>query len=242
VTCSCSLRSVDVVAAVAVDDVSPLPEERDDSDRPASLSLRGNSVPMTLASSTGSMLPVSGGAAGRNFLVTTLYGRPRGSDSTASISSFQDRAVAIWISRCRVRLASVEPVAAGDLLLVARPSTATGPQKVSSACPHAARPQLRDLGRPPVNTAVASTARDGSRRRTPRSCIPGKSPSHHRRFPDWSSLGRPSSTPRRWLPPATSSCPAPSGIIWVVVMGRSGSHHLGRLGCYSRPRPPRPPP
>jgi hypothetical protein len=30
VTCSSSLRSVDVVAAVAVDDVSPLPEERDD--------------------------------------------------------------------------------------------------------------------------------------------------------------------------------------------------------------------
>jgi hypothetical protein len=62
---------------------------------------------MTLASSTGSTLAVSAGAAGRNFLVTTLYGRPHGSDSTASISSFQDRAFAMLIARCRVRLASL---------------------------------------------------------------------------------------------------------------------------------------
>jgi hypothetical protein len=37
VTCSSPLRSVDVVAAVAVDDISPLPEERDGPDRPPSL-------------------------------------------------------------------------------------------------------------------------------------------------------------------------------------------------------------
>jgi hypothetical protein len=107
VTRSSSLRSVDVVAAVAVVAVWSLPDQRDDPDSPASQSWRGNSVPMTLASSTGSMLAVCGEAAGRNFLVTTLYGLPHGSDSTASISYFQDRAFAILFPRCRVRLASL---------------------------------------------------------------------------------------------------------------------------------------
>jgi hypothetical protein len=48
-----------------------------------------------------------GGSCGLSFASTTLYGLPHGSDSTASISSFQDRSFAALISRCSAFLASL---------------------------------------------------------------------------------------------------------------------------------------
>jgi hypothetical protein len=74
---------------------------------PAQLSRRGNRVPTTLSSSTGSIFAVSGRAQGHSLLVTILYGLPHGSDSTDSTSSVQDRAFAIFISHGRVRFASL---------------------------------------------------------------------------------------------------------------------------------------
>jgi hypothetical protein len=48
---------------------------------------------------------VGGGGCGLSFASTTLYGLPQGSDSTASISSFQDQSFAALISRCSTFLA-----------------------------------------------------------------------------------------------------------------------------------------
>ena len=96
---SCVTRSSSLHSVVS-------PEGEDSPVCLALLSRLRNRVPMTLASNAGSMLAVSGGARGRSFF-TRRYGHPHGSDSTDSISSIQDRAFAILISRCIVSLISL---------------------------------------------------------------------------------------------------------------------------------------